>query len=129
MEKIKSLVVQFAKFGVAGFFSFLIDYGLLIYLTEATNLEYFASSAISYTVSVLFNYILSLKFVFDVRNRRNRLWELMIFLILGAVGLGLTQMIMWVCVERLQLFYALAKIVSTLIVSTYNFISRKVLLE
>ena len=129
MEKIKSLVVQFAKFGVAVVFSFLIDYGLLIYLTEATNLEYFASSAISYTVSVLFNYILSLKFVFDVRNRRNRLWELMIFLILGAVGLGLTQMIMWVCVERLQLFYALAKIVSTLIVSTYNFISRKVLLE
>lgn len=129
MGKMKTLVVQFAKFGVAGFFSFLIDYGLLILLTEATPLEYFASSAISYTVSVLFNYILSLKFVFDVKGDRNKWHELLIFVILGIVGLGLTQMIMLVCVEKLKLFYALAKIISTLIVSTYNFISRKMLLE
>ena len=92
-------------------------------------MEYFASSAISYTVSVLFNYILSLKYVFDVKEERNRMREAGLFLFLGIVGLGLTQMIMWICVEKLSLFYALAKLLSTLLVSTYNFISRKMLLE
>ena len=129
MKNWKNLLIQFAKFGVAGFFSFIIDYGLLIVLTELTPFEYFASSAISYTVSVLFNYILSLKYVFDVKEERNRMREAGLFLFLGIVGLGLTQMIMWICVEKLSLFYALAKLLSTLLVSTYNFISRKMLLE
>lgn len=129
MKNMKKLVIQFAKFGVAGFFSFLIDYGLLVLLTELTPLEYFASSAISYTVSVLFNYILSLKFVFDVKEDRNRIKDILVFTFLGIVGLGLTQMIMWICVEKLLLFYAVAKMLATLVVSTYNFISRKMLLE
>jgi hypothetical protein len=36
---------------------------------------------------------------------------------------------MWFAVEHLGMFYAVAKIFSTMLVTTYNFISRKRFLE
>ena len=45
------------------------------------------------------------------------------------VGLALNQMIMWIAVELFRIFYAVAKILSTMLVTTYNFISRKLFLE
>ena len=120
MKRVKKLLLQFCKFGLVGTLCFCIDYGLMILLTERTGLHYFTSSAISFTVSVVVNYILSMRFVFK---------EMAIFVALSLVGLALNQMIMWIAVELFRIFYAVAKILSTMLVTTYNFISRKLFLE
>ena len=120
MKRVKKLLLQFCKFGLVGTLCFCIDYGLMILLTERTGLHYFTSSAISFTVSVVVNYILSMRFVFQ---------EMAIFVALSLVGLALNQMIMWIAVELFRIFYAVAKILSTMLVTTYNFISRKLFLE
>ena len=65
MKRVKKLLLQFCKFGLVGTLCFCIDYGLMILLTERTGLHYFTSSAISFTVSVVVNYILSMRFVFN----------------------------------------------------------------
>jgi len=44
-----------------------------------------------------------------------------IFVALSLVGLTLNQMIMWIVVDFFGMFYALAKIFSTMLVTTYNF--------
>lgn len=129
MNRIKDLVIQFCKFGAVGGLCFGIDYGLMVLLTEAHILNYFASSAVSFTVSVVVNYILSMRFVFVGKAEMTKVQEMGIFLALSMVGLVLNQMIMWVAVEYLGMFYAVAKILSTMPVTMYNFVSRKRFLE
>ena len=54
MEK---LIAQFMKFGVVGVIAFVIDYGLMVALTELVGVNYLISATISFTVSVVFNYL------------------------------------------------------------------------
>lgn len=129
MTKVKDLFAQIIKFASVGLICFGIDYFGLIILTEWTSLTYFMSSAISYTVSVVINYWLSMRFVFEGRDDRSKFTELVIFAVLSIIGLMLTQLMMWIAVEFLGLFYALAKILASMIVTTYNFISKKIFLE
>lgn len=129
MKRIKKLLVQFCKFGLVGTLCFFIDYGVMVLLTETTDLGYFLSSAISFTLSVVVNYILSMRFVFKGKDELNKFQEMAIFVALSFVGLALNQMIMWIAVEFFRVFYAVAKIFSTMLVTVYNFISRKLFLE
>ena len=129
MSRLKELFFQFCKFGMVGTLCFCIDYGLMILLTETTMLSYFMASGVSFTVSVIVNYILSMRFVFQGKEDMSKLTEIIVFVVLSFIGLGLNQMIMWMAVEFFGIFYMIAKIGATLLVTTYNFISRKVFLE
>ena len=129
MEKLKELVLQFCKFGMVGTFCLCIDYGLMILLTESHMMTYYASSAVSFIASVVVNYVLSMRFVFVSKEGMSKIQEIMIFITLSMVGLLLNQMIMFLAVELLGMFYALAKVFATVMVTAYNFISRKKFLE
>jgi putative flippase GtrA len=125
----KKLIGQIMKFGVVGFLCFFIDYFVLFAVTEFLGINYLISSAISFSVSVIFNYILSTKFVFDTKEDANKTHEFILFVILSIVGLGINQVIMWFAVEILTIHYMFAKVIATAIVMVYNFISRKMFLE
>lgn len=125
----KKLIGQMMKFGAVGFLCFGIDYGLMIFLTEACRLSYLVSSGISFSVSVIVNYILSLKFVFDTGKDNNKIVEFLIFIVLSVIGLGINQALMWVCVDKLHVHYMISKIGVTGVVMVYNFITRKLILE
>ena len=129
MKKLKQLVHQLFRFSMVGVSCFGIDYGLMIFFTEFTSMSYFLSSGLSFTIATLINYLLSMRFVFRGKEDMNRLTELIIFVVLSVIGLGLNQMIMWIIVEQIHIHYMLAKIFSALIVTIYNFISRKIFLE
>lgn len=129
MKRIKMLIQQFFRFGIVGILSFGIDYGLLILLTDAVGFEYIYSSAVSYGVSVLVNYFLSMRFVFQGKEDRNKFLEAGIFVFLSMIGLLFNQMIMLIAVESLGVHYKIAKLLATMTVTVYNFISRKVFME
>ena len=57
-KKKTSLWQQITRFAVVGGSAFLIDYGIMILLTELCGINYLISSAISFTVSVIYNYLL-----------------------------------------------------------------------
>ena len=108
----KKLMGQIIRFGLVGFLCFFIDYGLLLALTELAG-----------------NYLLSMKFVYEARARENRTGEFITFVLLSLVGLLINQLVMWVAVEFLGIWYQLAKIGATAIVMVYNFVSRKIIIE
>lgn len=123
------LLKQIAKFGVVGSICFGIDYGLMIILTEVGRIDYLLSSGISFSVSVVVNYLLSMRFVFISREENSKTREFAEFLALSIIGLLLTEALMWLSVEKLRFHYMLSKILVTVIVMAYNFVTRKMLLE
>mgnify|MGYP000740998158 FL=1 len=125
----KKLIAQVLKFGVVGGTAFLIDYSIMIALTEFFGINYLISSGISFVVSVIYNYILSVHWVFDVDKDGDKKKEFIVFILLSVIGLGLNQLLMWVFVSRVHVFYMLAKIFVTAIVMIYNFVTRKIFLE
>ena len=124
----KKLINQILRFGVVGGIAFLIDYFLLFILTEYLNIYYLISAVISFSVSVIFNYILSIKWVFDVKKKQGPK-EVIVFIALSVVGLGINQLCMWLGVDIANTHYMIVKLGATFIVMVYNFISRKIFVE
>ncbi len=122
------LFKQLFRFGVVGFTAFLIDAGLLYVLTEYLHIYYLISSIISFIVSLAYNYILSIFWVFDVKKKQTYK-EVLLFAILSVIGLGVNQLVMYLGVDLLNIHYMLCKIIATIIVMIYNFITRKIFIE
>lgn len=128
----KKLISQVLKFGVVGGLAFLIDYAVLIILTELVGINYLISSGVSFCVSVVFNYILSIVWVFDVEKNMGKkkvVQNFFVFIVLSVIGLVLTEILMWTGTDILGIHYLLTKIGATAIVMIYNFVSRKIFLE
>ena len=123
------LFKQILKFGVVGGIAFVIDYLTLIFCKEVLGINVLLSAAIAFTTSVIFNYILSIKFVFDVNEKNDSKRNFILFIIFSIIGLGLTELIMWLGTDILLIHYLLVKIIATAIVMVFNFITRKIFLE
>ena len=123
------LIQQIAKFGVVGILATLLDYGLLFALTEWAGLYYLLSSMLSFSISTIFNYIASVRWVFAVNQEYSKTRNFVLFVILSIIGLGLYAFVMWVGVEFLHWHYMLVKIGAAALVMVWNFITRKKVLE
>ena len=123
------LIEQFAKFGIVGVICTIIDYGIMVFLVEVLSIPYLYSCAISFSVSVIVNYLLSMKYVFSSREDLSKEKEFVIFVALSIAGLLLTELFMWMMVDKLSIHYMFSKIVVTGIVMVFNFVTRKAFLE
>ncbi|MFR5869313.1 MAG: GtrA family protein [Acutalibacteraceae bacterium] len=125
----KKLFQQIARFGVIGVLAFAIDYGFLYAFTEWLGIHYLISSVLSFSISVIFNYIASVLWVFDVKQETSKTRNFILFIIFSVIGLGINQLVMWLGVESLGLHYMLVKIFATAVVMVWNFVTRKKMLE
>lgn len=125
----RKLIAQFLKFGVVGVIAFAIDYGLLAFLTEVIGANYLISATISFTVSVVFNYFASMRYVFTRRDDLSRRREFIVFVLLSVAGLGINDFCMWAGVEFFGIHYLIVKIAATVIVAIWNFVTRKIFLD
>ncbi len=127
--KMSKLIKQIIRFGFVGGTAFVIDFGVFWLLTEFVGINYLLSNVVAFTVSVIYNYILSIYWVFDTKKTGNKVFEAVVFIVLSVVGLGINEAIIWLCVDKLTFHSLLSKIIATAIVMVYNFITRKLFLE
>lgn len=123
------LVQQIMKFGLVGVIAFMIDYGLMVALTELTGLDPIISATISFVVSVTFNYIASMRYVFSHKQGMSKQREVIIFLILSVFGLLINDGLMWMGTEFISIDYRIVKIIATAAVMVWNFVTRKLFLD
>ncbi len=124
----KKLLSQIIKFGGVGALCTVIDFVVLHILTEYVGVHVLISAAAAFSVSVVINYYLSVKLVFDVSDG-GRTKKFILFIIFSVIGLIITEIIMKIGVDIFTLNYILVKVISTGIVMVFNFITRKLFLE
>ena len=125
----KHLLAQIMKFGVVGVIATVIDFGVMIFLTEVFGINPVASATVSFTVSVIFNYLASMRYVFSHREGMSRQREFVIFIVLSVIGLGINDALMWVGTEMTPVDYRIVKVLATAVVMVWNFVSRKIFLD
>ena len=126
--KTNNTLLQLFRYTFVGGFAFLIDFATLYILTEYFNIYYLLSAGIAFIFGLIINYTLSVKWVFNSRAMENRLWEFLLFTIIGLVGLGLNELFLWILTDILLIYYLISKIITTFIVYFWNFFARKILL-
>ena len=150
--KNNKLLQQIAKFGLVGVLCFIIDYAVYrvmnVVFERAGVAERFpqyvyVSLAIAFAVSVVVNYLLSMRFVFTRKDDMSRKREFTIFLVLSIIGLAVNELCMFVGLDLIYENWAWLKGImsrdfaqniffkfgATGVVMVYNFITRKLFLE
>ena len=127
--KNNKLIKQILRFGIVGVIATLVDYIVLIICKELLGIQVLVSTAIAFTISVIFNYILSIKWVFDVDKSKSNKKNFITFIIFSIIGLGITELIMYLGTDILNINYLIVKVFAIAIVMVFNFITRKIFLE
>ncbi len=120
---------QFFRYIFVGGIATAVDWSVLelFYTVFETNL--YVATAIGFAFGLTTNYLLSKFFAFKgTPTDKSVVGEMLIFLITGLIGLGLTEGIMWAMTIALCLHHLLSKAVATVIVLLWNFGSKKILL-
>ena len=146
----KKLIDQILKFGVVGIISFIVDFVITMAVSTllrtsvgmTTSQAALVGAFFGFVLSVIVNYILSMKYVFERREDLDRKKEFTIFVVLSIIGLGINELIILFCIYLVYANWAWlhnligatlatagAKIVATAVVMVYNFVTRKIFLE
>lgn len=144
----KKLLTQIIRFGFVGGTSFIIDYVITIgvsALCRKGGMDVAAAAAagglFGFVISLIYNYFMSMKFVFERRDDLDRKKEFAIFTVLSLIGLGLNELILYfgviLCDKVVpdlveghpSMITTLVKMFATGVVMVYNFVSRKMTLE
>ena len=127
--KTRKLLIQILKFAIVGGIATIIDFVFLYIFREFCHFPVLVSNTLSFCISVIYNYVASVKWVFDVNKEKDAKKQFVIFIVFSVIGLLLNNAIMWITVDFLSIYYMLAKIIATAIVMVFNFITRLIFLE
>jgi putative flippase GtrA len=127
-KKTDNVFVQIIRYFISGGIAATVDFGLLYLLTEFLGLYYLLSAVISFSVGLLITYLFSVTWIFNQRRISNRWIELLVFSVIGVVGLLLTYLFMQYFTEVIKLHYMLSKVLTTIIVFFWNFLTKRFIL-
>lgn len=120
--------IQLVRYTIVGGLAFIADYGLLYLLTEYAGIHYLLSATFSFIAGLIINYLISIQWIFRKSKLKSRMWEFVVFGIIGLVGLGLNNLFMYLLTQHLHLYYMISKLITTAIVMLWNFLGRRIIL-
>jgi putative flippase GtrA len=122
------LGAQFARYVVVGGVSFVADAGTLWALTNLAHVHYLVSNVAGFVIGLTLNYLLSIAWVFQKRSGLGLGAEFGAFALIGVLGLGLNEVLLWLGTGLFALPLLLSKCGATGVVLVWNFGARKWLL-
>ena len=126
--KTDSLLVQFLRYLVVGGIAFGVDFGAFAVLVEWVHLDPVVANTLSFTLGLITNYAISVVWVFHSRALRDWRAEFVVFAVIGVIGVGLTDLIIWVGSDKLGIHPIACKLFATAVALFWNFGARKVIL-
>lgn len=123
-NKLSPKIKEMLRFAITGGISFVIDYAIMVFLKEVFHVHYLVAAGAGFTVSVIVNYLICVKWVFeDAKTSGGQTKAL--FFITSLIGLGLTELFMLLMVSLMHINYMIAKVITTLLVMIWNYITKK----
>ena len=132
---------EIVKFAFTGGVCFLIEYAALIALKEWLHLPVVAATPIAFLISVVFNYLLCVRWVFSGAKEGSRKAQIG-FAVTSVMGLALNWLIMWALTALLGedavllsllgvelKVYMLNKVIATALVMVWNYFTKRWLLK
>ena len=113
---------QLILYGIIGSFSAFLDF--LVYTALISmGLFYIQANSISVLVGIGTSFLLNRHFNFKVKDAVLR--RFVIFLIIGLAGLMLSNLILYACIDWLDLDKLLSKLLSIVLVALFQYILNK----
>lgn len=126
ITKTNNTFIQFFRYIFVGGVAFLADGGSLFLITTI-GVNYLISVIFAFVIGLAVNYGLSKLLVFENSSVNGKI-EFLVYGIIGVIGLGFTEIIMYVLTEIAGLYFMVSKVIATIIVLVWNFIARKITL-
>ena len=117
--------MQFFFYLIVGGLSFFVDIGAFVAM-RAIEVPVIPASISSFILATAANYLLSILLAFE-RGRFRRHIEMLRFLAVVLVGLGLNTLLVWAFVYPLSMHPTVAKIVAVPLVLVWNYLGRRML--
>ena len=125
----KNEFLQFFRYIFVGGIATVADWGTLYLLTEYAHIYHLVSAIIAFIVGLIVNFVLSRLLVFSANEAKTgKALEFIGYAVIGVIGLGITEGIMYLLTNRLGAHYMLSKAIATVIVLIWNYIARKKIL-
>ncbi|MEI7473421.1 MAG: GtrA family protein [bacterium] len=124
----KKILSQYYRYIIAGFLVVAIDFVILAFLTDFIHVYYLISACCAYIFASVIHYFISTNYIFDESSIKNKYHEFLIFFGLGAIGLILFEILMYLFTDYLGIYYLASKIIVSGIMFTFNFATRKLIL-
>ena len=128
--------IEFLRFGIVGFLSFLVDFGTLFLLRETVFSDsvegLYLATLFAFLAGLAFNTALAVRFVFRdpevvAKGRGKSAGDLLHILAIGMAGLLLTELGMHLGISLLgEGRYLAVKVAVTLVVMFWNYFARKI---
>jgi len=128
LQTTNNTFLQLFRYVFVGGVAFIVDFGFLYVLTEYAHLHYLLSATLSFILGLVTNYSISKIWVFSENTIKKRWLEFVVFSLIGVVGLGFNNLFLWIFTDYCSIHYMLSKVLATIIVFFWNFLSRKFIL-
>jgi dolichyl-phosphate beta-glucosyltransferase len=116
--------VVFVKYSAVGMTGTALDVGSLYVFVDLLHIPVLLAAAMSFTLAVVNNFILNKFWTFRNATRNVRK-QFIKFVIVSVVGLVLTEICMALFVFLLGIWYIASKLVTSVVVLTWNFLANK----
>ena len=126
-QRTDNIYIQMFRYIVVGGTSFVVDFFFLWFFSDVCGIYYLVSGVLSFIISVLVNYIMSTKWVFNQDNIENKVLEFNLFLAISELGLVFTEILLWLFTDVIGLYYLISKVIAAIIVMFWNFIARRIM--
>ena len=127
-QRTDNIYLQFFRYIFVGGTAFVVDFFFLYFFSDICGIYYLISAILSFVISVVVNYLMSIKWVFNQDNIDNKIMEFNMFLLISTIGLIFTEILLYFFTDICGIYYLISKIISAIIVLFWNFIARRVML-
>ena len=122
-----NIMIQFFRYVFVGGTAFVVDFFFLYFFSDICGIYYLVSAVFSFIISVLVNYVMSTRWVFNQDNIENKVVEFNLFMLISTIGLVFTEILLYFFTDICGIHYLISKIISAVIVLFWNFLARRVM--
>lgn len=129
MSKGLAIFRELGRYLLASLLALAVDMGVFSLCLRVLSLPWYWAATAGFVVGAATAYLLSIRFVFRARRLRHTpRSEFFAFVLIGLLGLLITQLVLYVGIELLRVHAELTRFVAACVTFGFNYGVRKLLL-